>query len=87
MPLCAAIYDADTITPRKVRWGFWHLQCMTDAARAHFPEVATLPLLDLWSYPALQVGFDIEYPMAFRDPSDGEVLTFNAGDRLEVWRE
>lgn len=82
-----AIYDADTTTPRRVRWGWWHIECMTEAARAHYPEVADLPLLQVWSYPALQNGLDIEFPMGFKDPADGEVLIFDKGDRLEVWRD
>jgi hypothetical protein len=87
MPLCTAIYDADTTTQRPIKWGWWHVVCMTEAARAHVPEVRDMAVLEVWSYPALQSGLDIEYPMAFKDPYDGEVLTLNKGDRLEVWRE
>ena len=87
MPLATAIFDAGTLNRRSLRWGWWHVECMTEAARAHYPEVKDLPLLLVWSYPALQSGLDIEYPMGFKDPYDGEVLTFNKGDRLEVWRE
>jgi hypothetical protein len=82
-----AIYDADTTTKRSLHWGFWHLVCMTEAARAHEPAVKDDAILTVWSYPSLQNGLDIEYPMGFKDPSDGEVLIFNKGDRLEVWRE
>jgi hypothetical protein len=87
MALCSAIYDADTIDPRPMRWGWWHIEVMTDAARAHYPEVRDLPILEVWSYPALQSGLDIEFPMGFKDPADGEVLILNKGDRLEVWRD
>lgn len=89
MALCTAIYDADTTTPRKMPhgWGWWHLECMTEAAKAHYPEVADLSILDVWSYPALQSGLDIEFPLGFQDPTDGEILIFNSGDRLEVWRD
>ena len=87
MPLCTAIYDADTTEARKVRWGWWHIECMTAAAQAHEPATKDLPILETWSYPSLQSGLDIEFPMGFKDPSDGEVLIFNKGDRLEVWRE
>ena len=87
MPLRTAISDADTTEPRSVRWGWWHIVCMTEAARAHEPAVKDMPILEVWSYPSLQNGLDIEFPMAFKDPSDGEVLTLNKGDRLEVWRE
>lgn len=87
MPLCSAIYDADSTTPRSIRWGWWHIECMTAAARAHEPATQDMPLLEVWSYPSLQSGLDIEFPMGFRDPIDGEVLIFNKGDRLEIWRE
>lgn len=82
-----AIYDADTTTSRRLRWGFWHLEVMTIAAQAHEPATQGMAILDTWSYPSLQSGLDIEFPMGFRDPTDGEVLILNAGDRLEVWRD
>lgn len=87
MPLCSAIYDADTTEERILRWGWWHIQCMTLAAQAHEPATKDMPILEVWSYPSLQAGLDIEYPMCFRDPTDGEVLILNRGDRLEIWRE
>jgi len=89
MPLCTAIYDADTIGPRKMPhgWGWWHLEMMTFAARVHEPATKDMGLLDVWSYPSLQAGLDIEFPMGFKDPADGEVFILNKGDRLEVWRE
>jgi hypothetical protein len=37
MALCTAIYDADTNKPRKVRWGWWHIEMMTFAAQVHEP--------------------------------------------------
>jgi hypothetical protein len=83
----ARIYDTDTITPRPLRWGFWHLVVLTEAARAHEPATADMAILDVWSYPSLQSGLDIEFPMGFRDPADGEVLILNKGDRIEVWRD
>lgn len=87
MPICAAIYDADTTDQRPVRWGWWHLLVLTEAARAHEPATQDMPLLEVWSYPSLQSGLDIEFPMCFKDPADDEVLTLNKGDRIEVWRE
>lgn len=87
MPIAAAIYDEGTTTPRPLRWGWWHLDCMTEAARAHFPVTQNMSMLTVWSQPETANGFDIEYPMGFKDPTDGEVLTLNKGDRLEVWRE
>jgi hypothetical protein len=90
MALCAAIIDADRTTMRSLNWGWWHIECMTKVALAHYPELAkdgvTSPL-DVWSFPALQSGLDVAYSMGFKDPYDGEVLIFNAGDRLEVWRD
>lgn len=87
MPLNTAIYDADQKVERPLRWGWWHLQCMTEVARAHEPATRDMPLLEVWSYPSLQSGLDVEFPMGFKDPADGEVLIFNKGDRLEVWRD
>lgn len=87
MPLCAQIIDADTVTPRSVRWGWWHVMCMTEVARAHEPAVEDCDVLSVWSYPSLVGGLDVEFPVGFKDPTDGEVLVFNKGDRLEVWRE
>lgn len=86
MPLLAQIADADTNEPRTLRWGWWHIVCMTEAARAHVPEVKEQAILEVWSHPSLRNGMTVEFPMAFRDPSDGEVLTLNRGDRLTVWR-
>jgi hypothetical protein len=85
--LAAAIYDVDVIEPRRLRWGWWHIVCMTEAAQVHYPETEGMGILAVWSYPALQAGLDIEYPMGFKDPADGEVLILNVGDRLEVWRD
>lgn len=87
MPLCAAIFDADTTTPRPLRWGWWHMVVLTEAAKAHEPATKDMPLLEVWSYPSLTNGLDIEWPMGFKDPADGEVLILNKGDRIEVWRE
>jgi hypothetical protein len=87
MPLNTAIYDADTNKTRALRWGWWHIECMTFAAQVHEPATEGMLLLETWSYPSLQSGLDIEFPMGFKDPSDGEVLILNKGDRLEVWRD
>jgi hypothetical protein len=87
MALCTAVIDADTGKPRAIRWGWWHVDCMTVAARAHIPEVRDLPLLDVWSHEELWNGLTIEYPVGFKDPVDGEVFILNEGDRLNVWRD
>jgi len=87
MALCTQVTDAGTDQPRRVRWGWWHVECMTDAARAHIPGAADLPLLELWSHPSLGNGLIIEYPVGFKDPVDGEVFILNQGDRLDVWRD
>ena len=89
MALCTAIFDADTTTPRKMPngWGWWHVECMTEAAQAHEAATRSLPLLEVWSYPSLQSGLTITYAMGFKDPEDGEVFILNKGDRLEVWRD
>lgn len=87
MPLLTQIIDAGTTTPRKIRWGWWHVECMTDAARAHVPETKDLPILEVWSHRSLQAGLTIEFPMGFKDPFDGEVFILSEGDRLKVWRQ
>lgn len=87
MPLCAQIVDADTITPRKIAWGWWHIECLTQAAQAHEEGTQGMAILDTWSYPSLQAGLDIEFSMGFKDPFDGEVLILNKGDRIELWRD
>jgi hypothetical protein len=68
MPLCAAIYDADTIEARPVRWGFWHLQVLTLAARAHEPATEGMPLLEVWSYPSLSAGTRHRVPDGVQGP-------------------
>lgn len=85
--LMTRIIDADTGEDRSVRWGWWHVLCMTDAARAHVPATQDMAILTVWSYGDLPHGLTIEYPMGFKDPSDGEVFVLNEGDRLEVWRD
>jgi len=87
MPICAEVYDADMTEPRSIRWGWWHMLILTYAAQAHEPATQDMPLLEVWSYPSLQAGLDIEFPMGFQDPADGEVFILNKGDRIEVWRE
>lgn len=83
--LNTAIYDADTITPRKLRWGWWHILMMTEVARREggFPE--DMPILEVWS---LNGGkHEVQHAVGYRDETDGEVLIFNPGDQLEVWRD
>jgi hypothetical protein len=87
MALCTQVIDAGSTTPRHIRWGWWHVECMTEAARAHVPAAADLPLLDVWSLPETANGLRIEYPMGFKDPADGEVFILNQGDRLLMWRD
>jgi len=85
MPLNSAIYDADTVTPRPMRWGWWHLEVMTDIARKEggFPD--NTPMLEVWS---LNGGkHEVQAAIGYRDPSDGEVLILHPGDQLEVWRD
>lgn len=89
MALRTAITDATTGELRRPPhgWGWWHVECMTTAARAHHPEVAHHGLLEVWSLPATSGGLTIEFPMGFKDPDDGEVFILNVGDRLDVWRD
>jgi hypothetical protein len=83
MALCTAVYDADTTTPRKMRWGWWHLECMTQVAK--YESGLDVPLLELWS---LNGGkHEVQYGVGFKDPVDGEVFILNPGDQLEVWRD
>lgn len=87
MPLASRITDASTGEARAMRWGWWHIEMMTVAARAHFPETEDMALLTVWSQPETSNGFLIEFPMGFKDPTDGEVFILNASDHLHLWRE
>lgn len=82
--LNAQIYDADTVTPRKLRWGWWHMEVLTDLARREggFPD--DLPILEVWS---LNGGrHEVQFATCYRDASDDEVLILRPGDQVEVWR-
>lgn len=85
MPLMTAIYDADTLTPRKVRWGWWHLEVLTYLAKVEGGWPEDTPLLEVWT---LNSGrLEVTASVGFKDPADGEVFILNAGDLVEVWRE
>lgn len=83
--LNTAIYDADTTTPRKVRWGWWHILVMTDLARREGEMPDDLPLLEVWTWNAGR--HEVQFTTCYRDPDDGEVLVLHQGDQLEVWRD
>jgi hypothetical protein len=85
MALCAQIIDAGTVTPRPVRWGWWHLTVLTDLARKEAGMSEDTPLLEVWSINGghHEVGCAIGY----RDPADGEVFILNPGDVIEIWRD
>lgn len=85
MPLCTAIINEGTTIARKVRWSWWHVECMTEVARREGDMSADTPILEVWS---INGGHHtVESGVCFKDPYDGEVLTLNSGDLLEVWRE
>lgn len=83
--LNTAIYDADTITPRSIHWGFWHLLVMTNLACREGGFPLDMPITQVWS---LNGGrHEVQFAVGYRDPYDGEVIIFNPGDQLEVWRD
>ena len=83
--LCTAIYDADTTTPRKVRWGWWHVLVLTDLARREGGWPEDMAILEVWS---LNGGkHEVQYETWYRDDSDGEVFVLRPGDQIEVWRD
>jgi hypothetical protein len=87
MPLCTAIYDADTTTRRKLPngWGWWHVEVLTWLARVEQGWPKDVGLLQVWS---LNHGsLEVTAAVGFKDPADGEVLILNPGDRVEFWRE
>jgi hypothetical protein len=87
MPLCTAIYDADTTTRRKLPhgWGWWHVEVITDIARREGGMSEDTPLLTVWS---INGGHHtVQHGVSYQDPEDGERITFWPGDELEVWRE
>lgn len=59
----------------KLRWGWWHVNCMSDAAEAEGVRLA-----DVGEYVLTQEH-------TFTDESDGEVLVLKPGDKLSMWRE
>lgn len=85
MPLFAQVMDADTVTPRKIRWGWWHMLVLTDVARREGGWPEDMPMLEVWS---LNGGHhEVEGSVGYKDPDDGEVFILNRGDMIEVWRE
>ncbi len=87
MPLMATLTRDEERVKMPHGYGWWHVECFTAVARAHVPATADLPLLEVWSHPDLQAGLTVQWPVGFRDRTDGEVLTFEVGDRINVWRE
>lgn len=61
--------------PLPLRWGFWHLQCITDAA---WKEGVNLGEVSSYTLTA---------PHSYRDPQDGELLELQPGDVLSMWRD
>jgi hypothetical protein len=85
MPLLAQVIDADTVTARPIRWGWWHLLVLTDIARREGEMGDDTPLLEVWS---INGGHhEVRHSTCYRDPADGEVFTLHAGDGIEVWRD
>lgn len=85
MALCSAIYDADTTTPRKIGWGWWHILVMTDIARREGGWPDDMPLLEVWSVNGGK--HEVQFATGYRDAGDDEVIEFHPGDRLEMWRD
>jgi hypothetical protein len=73
MAIYAQITDKGAAEPRKLRWGWWHLTRIFEVLEAE--NVAETAVLHI-----------VESDYRFVDPSDGEVLEFHPGDRIETWR-
>lgn len=70
-----------------LRWGWWHIECMTDAVRAMIgDEGKEIALLTVWSRGDTCNGVTLDRAISFKDPSDGEVLTLLPMDRLLIYR-
>jgi hypothetical protein len=87
MPLCSQIVRDGENHSLPHGWGWWHLECITTAARAQCALPSDMPLLEVWSQPETQNGVELALAIGFKDPSDGEVLILRPLDRLRVWRE
>jgi hypothetical protein len=85
MALCIGIIRDDT--PITIPWGWWHVEIATKVLQAEEPEVAHRPILNAWSECATPGVHTVEYAVAFKDPADGEVFTFQPGDIINVWRD
>lgn len=85
MPLCAQVLPADTVTPRPIRWGWWHLLVLSDLARREGEMPEDLPILEVWSWNG--GTHEVQHETWYRDPSDGEVFDLHPGDQIEVWRD
>ena len=83
MALCTSITDAGTDTPRAVRWGWWHVECMAKVIRTEGNMPADTAILDVLS----SCPWQVKGEHTFTDPVDGEVFTLHPGDTLDAWRD
>jgi hypothetical protein len=90
MPLCTQIVrDGETLRMPN-GWGWWHVVCMnlqsqTDETTDPAQQDRTISDGPLGQSKTGEVV--VQYATAYRDPSDGEVLTLQPGDILRMWRE
>lgn len=73
MSLRTQIIDGDV--HRSLRWGWWHVICLTNAAEAEG--------VDLWD----AAEYVLTQDHSFTDPDDGEVLDLPAGTTIRLWRD
>lgn len=60
--------------PLKLRWGWWHVGCMMEAAEAEGANLLS------------EGAVTLESAHRFVDPSDGEILSLQPGDVLTAYR-
>ena len=65
----------------KVRWGWWHVRMMVEAARSNTGCEQMTSILD-WPPHAIVM----EHDFSVCDVTDREVLTLKKGWKLDAWR-
>lgn len=72
MPLETQIERNGQLLP--LRWGWWHVHCMVEAAKAEGVDLHSTGTHTL------------SQEHTFTDPADGEVLKLQPGDTLRMFR-
>lgn len=80
MPLNTQIKD-ETGKPLTLNWGWWHVTCMMEAAKAE-AGVDDFQKTELWD----KGEITLKNRHGYEDPSDGERLELKPGYTLSMWR-